>query len=195
MKPIAKKSVMICRGVNLPPAGRGPREAKPISFPQGKETVFDAKERLYALCRIGESKGGSQVAAKAVTRSCWPRIPLPLDRTSDERRTALTPAARRSSDRQRRERSEAFPRSAMRRNVSDCGALFSFLHRARHVLSFRASSEKKEWGAHCAGKSRISFRRNCYARHFQRFLKFTDRGLTIVVSCAMVQSGYICSLP
>ena len=49
---------------------------------------------------------------------------------------------------------------AWRRNVLIFGAPFSFLHRARRILSFRRN-EKKEWGAHSREDETPSNARRC----------------------------------
>ena len=57
---------------------------------------------LWTPRRIGKPTGGTGVAAKAVSRVCRPRLPLPLHSTPDEVLTTPVPAARGQQSGQRR---------------------------------------------------------------------------------------------
>ncbi len=140
----------------------------------GKKRFLDSKERQPEEVSSGLlAEAGSLRAEPKSPLSEWGvpwvrRGPLPLRLTSDESRTTHGAAARRLYTRQRRKRKRSLPRkqcgnvSFLRpddrnaryprekgldlANDTRVSAPFSFLHRARRYLSFRARPKRKIGG-------------------------------------------------
>ena len=144
------------------------RRSRPILSRRGKNGSWTPRKAtrggvLWTPREIGESKGGTRVAARAVRRGLEPRIPLTLKRTSDRDFSPPLPAARGLRSRQHCGRRGDSPWTLYQTrtefdirayDLTRCTTLsafgaFSFFHRARRCLSFR-QDEKKDRGAHCA---------------------------------------------